>query len=291
LFPKAADKHKPNKHLVPNGLGVIYVLISAVYLFLLYYIGSTNNDSTVNYPAALPLAGCILFGGFMGLIDDWMDLRWRYKAFLPLFASLPLAVQREHIGYEATAMATYIFGKIDFGIYFYIVIIPIIVTVTTNTINQLGGLNGLETVCPSIVMIGLMLTSPEKNILLFIPLLVYLVLASLNFTGKIFVGNTGSFAAGITLAAFAIIANSEQILLISILPFIFNSFLILLNVFLFGKTAHLILERNKLRSNNKRSLLTLITYYKPLTERKLVITVSMLVILTTSIAVFVWFMS
>jgi UDP-N-acetylmuramyl pentapeptide phosphotransferase/UDP-N-acetylglucosamine-1-phosphate transferase len=140
-------------------------------------------------------------------------------------------------------------------------------------------------------MIGLMLTSPEKNILLFVPLLVYLILAGLNITGKIFVGNTGSFAVGITLASYAIIANNEQTLLISILPFILNSSLILLNVFFFGKTAHLIQVGNKLRSNSKRSLLTLITYYRPLTERKLVITVALLVALTTSIAVFVWFIS
>ncbi len=280
MFPKAVDQHKPDKPLVPNGLGVVYVLASTVYLFLLYYFDNTTN---YDYAAALPLAGCILFGGFMGLLDDWMDLRWRYKAFLPLFASLPLAVQRE----GAPTMATYIFGQVDFGIYFYIIIIPIIVTVVTNTVNQLGGLNGLETLCPSIVMFGLIATSPGTNSLLLIPFFVYLTLALLNYSGKIFVGNTGSFAAGITLASYAIIANNEQTLLISILPFIFNSSLILLNVFLFGKTANLILEKNTLRSDNKRSLLTLIAYYKPLTERKLVAVVALLVALSTSIAVFV----
>ena len=280
LFPKAVDQHKPNKPLVPNGLGVTYVLVSAVYLFLLYFF---------DHVAALPLAGCILFGGFMGLLDDWVDLRWRYKAFLPLFASLPLTVQREAIGPEATKMATYIFGKIDFGIYFYIIIIPIIVTITTNTVNQLGGLNGLETICPSIIMVGLMATSPKTNVLLFAPFLIYLILACLNFSGKIFVGNTGTFAVGITLASYAIIANNEQTLLISILPFILNSSLILLNVFLFGKTAHLILKNHTLRSENRRSLLTLIAYYKPLTERKLVSVVSLLVTLSTFIAIFAWF--
>jgi len=279
LFPKAVDQHKPNKPLIPNGIGVIYVLVSVVYLFLLYYF---------DYKVALPLAGCILFGGFMGLLDDWIDLRWRYKAFLPLFASLPLAVQREAMGPEATIMATYIFGRIDFGFYFYIIIIPIIVTVTTNTVNQLGGLNGLETVCPSIVMIGLMVTSPNASTLLFVPFLVYMILAFLNFFGKIFVGNTGSFAIGITLASYAIIANNEQALLISILPFIFNSSLILLNVFLFGKTAHLILEKGKLRSDSKRSLLTLIVNYKPLSECKLVSATSLLVVFSTFIAVLVW---
>lgn len=277
LFPKAVDQHKPNHRLVPNGLGVIYVITSAAYLFLLHYFDAAG---------ALPLAGCILFGGFMGLVDDWVDLRWRYKAFLPIFASLPLAVQREAIP-EATKMATYIFGKIDFGIYFYIIIIPIIVTATTNTVNQLGGLNGLETICPSVVMIGLVITS-NVGILLFFPLLIYLVLAFLNFSGKIFVGNTGTFAVGITLASYAIIANNEQTLLISILPFILNSSLILVNVFFFRRTARLVVEGAKLHSESRRSLVTLITYRKPLTERTLVSLVSLLVALSTLAAVAVW---
>ena len=283
MFPKAVDQHKPNKPLVPNGFGVIYVLASSIYLFLLYFLRAPN------YSAALPLAGCILFGGFMGLLDDWVDLRWRYKAFLPLFASLPLAVQREALGQDATKMATYFFGKVDFGPLFYIVIIPLIVTVVANVVNQLGGLNGLETVPPSIVMIGVMVTSPGTMVLLVVPLLTYLFLAAFNFRGRIFVGNTGSFAVGITLASYAIIANNEQTLLISVLPFIFNSSLILLNVFFFGKIARLILKENKLRADNKRSLLTLIAYYRPLTERKLVVIVSSLVALSTLLAVFVSF--
>jgi UDP-N-acetylglucosamine--dolichyl-phosphate N-acetylglucosaminephosphotransferase len=279
LIPKAVDQHKPDKPLVPNGLGVVYVLVSTIYLFLLYYF---------DYAGALPLAGCVLFGGFMGLIDDWMDLRWRYKAFLPIFASLPLAVQREALGPEATKMATYIFGKIDFGIYFYLLIIPIIVTITANAVNQLGGLNGLETICPSIVMVGLMVTSPETNILLFAPLLACAVLAILNFSGKIFVGNTGTFAAGITLASYAIIANNEQTLLISVLPYVFNSSLILLHIFLFRKTARLVMKENKLYSDNRRSLLTLIAHHRPLTERKLVVVVSLLFVFSTLTAVLLW---
>ncbi len=295
MFPKAVDQHKPDKPLVPNGLGVIYVLCSSVYLFLLYYYG--NEFQAPSLAVALPLAGCILFGGFMGLIDDWMDLRWRYKAFLPIFAALPLAVLRE----GNPVMATYIFGKIDFSryvfnglpigeIFFYFIVIPLIITVATNAVNQLGGLNGLETICPSIVIIGMILTTSTLAVpLLLFPLMVYLLLAVLNFHGKVFVGNTGSFAVGITVASYAILANNEQTLLISILPFIFNSALILLNVFLFGRTARLILKDNKLYSKNRRSLLTLIAYYKPLTERKLVVFVAALVGVSTLVAVLVGF--
>lgn len=293
LFPKVPDKHKPGNPLIPTGLGVFYVLISAIYLLILHYyhyIGGYYEEAR----QALTLTVCILFGGFMGLLDDWMDLRWRYKAFLPIFAALPLGALRQ----GTPVMSTYLFGRIDFGklsfwvipgeIIFYFAIIPLIATVTTNTVNQLGGLNGLETICPSIVMIALMLvSSPECRILIYIPLATYLILAFFNFRGKIFVGNTGSFAAGITIASFAIIANREQALLISILPYIFNSTLKLLNIFLLKQTAALKMKGNVLYSEHRKSLLTLIAYYMPTTERKLVVIVSTIFIVFACLAVFV----
>ena len=277
------DQHKPGRPLVPNGLGVIYVIASAVYLFVLtaYY----NNSDELFSRAALALAVCILFGGFLGLLDDWMSLRWRYKAFLPLFVALPLSAMRVALHPGSTTMATYIFGKIDFGIYFYIIIIPLIVTVTTNVVNQLGGLNGLETICPSIVLIGLMLKSGQGALLYAVPVAVYLALAFFNFRGRIFVGNTGTFAIGISLASYALISNVEQTLLISILPYIFNASLILLNFFLFKTTARLILEGNKLHAEHRRSLVTLIAHSRPMTERKLVTIVAIIFIAFTSIAI------
>lgn len=289
MFPKAVDQHKPDKRLVPNGLGVMYVIASAIYLFLLhFYFGARYFGNSGPFPtkafAPLVLAVCILFGGFLGLLDDWISLRWRYKAFLPLFAALPISVMVLALYPNSSSVNTYIFGQVNFGPWFFVIIIPLIVTVTTNVVNQLGGLNGLETIGPSIIMIGLMVASGQE-ILLCVPLAVYLVLAFFNFRGKIFVGNTGTFAAGITLASFALISNVKLTLFISILPYIFNAALILLNFFFFRTRAGLILDGNKLRSEHRRSLLTLIAYYHPLTERKLVAVVAVIITVFTLIAV------
>jgi UDP-N-acetylglucosamine--dolichyl-phosphate N-acetylglucosaminephosphotransferase len=288
LFPKVPDNHKPNKPLVPNGLGVIYVLVSAAYLFLLYYFQPIEIETFNNVSRALTLAVCILFGGFMGLLDDWMDLRWRYKAFFPLIAAIPLislAIRLQPP--PRTYMTIPILGVIDFGIYYFFIIIPLIVTVTTNTVNQLGGLNGLETICPAIVMIGLMIFSGSNAILLHVPLIVWLLLALFNFQGKIFVGNTGSFAIGITLAAFAIISDLKTTLLISLLPYIFNSSLILLNYFFFRARASVSFDGKKLFSDHRRSLITLITHRRYLTERQVVVIISLLVAASTFVALFV----
>lgn len=296
LFPKAVDYHKQKKPKVPTGLGALYVLFSSVYLFMLstYFYRYDFLLAT----SALTLAGCILFGGFLGLFDDWANLKWRYKAVIPVLAALPLIALRE----GNPTMSTYVFndffrwlgfeivqGKVNFGRLYFILVIPLIITVTTNTVNQLGGLNGLETICPLIIMVGLAVVSVQSSatILLYVPIAACLILAIFNYRGKIFVGNTGTFALGITLASFAIIANTEQTLLIAILPYIFNSLIILLNRFLFHKTAEITVQGDKLVSRNIRSLQTLIAHNRPLSERRIVQIIALIFLSFTALAILV----
>lgn len=282
MFPKVPDQHKVGKPLVPWGLGVIYVLFATVYLFLVYFV-SQNTDHGVSAP--LTLSVCILFGGFMGLLDDWMDLKWRYKAFMPLIAALPL-IYLARMDMLRTAITLPFIGMIQFGDWYYFLIIPLIVMIVTNTINQLGGLNGLETICPAIILIGLTALSPQTaQILMIGPLVMWLILAALNFQGKIFVGNTGSFAIGLTIASFAVITDLKLPLVISILPYVFNSVFILLTVFFVRKRAQVMFDGKKLSSDHRRSLVTLITYRRPLTERQVVILISLIVALFTVLAV------
>jgi UDP-N-acetylglucosamine--dolichyl-phosphate N-acetylglucosaminephosphotransferase len=285
VFPKVPDQHKVGRPLIPNGLGVLFVLTTTVYLFSIYFsnkVFSLGLDTSVNgVSAALTLAVCILFGGFMGLLDDFMDLKWRYKAFMPLIASLPLmyyAFEGLQIDAIRTSISLPFLGTLHFGAYYVFLIVPIIVMIVTNTVNQLGGLNGLETVCPAIVIFGLMTFSPAY-ILMVGPLFFWLILAYFNVRGKIFVGNAGSFAIGITIASFAVISDLKVSLLISLLPYIFNSAIILLAVFFVHKKAAVTFDGKRLSSESRKSLVTTITYHHPLTERQVVIIISAIVAL------------
>jgi UDP-N-acetylglucosamine--dolichyl-phosphate N-acetylglucosaminephosphotransferase len=286
VFPTVPDQHKNGKPLVPNGLGVLYVLFAIVYLFLLYFF-DIGSSTSVGISAPLTLAVCILFGGFMGLLDDWMDLKWRYKAFMPLIAALPLIYFAMGMNVRTSIVLPFI-GFVDFGVWYFYLIIPLIVMIVTNTVNMLGGFNGLESICPAIVLLGLMsisaLTSPSYYLLMVGPIIFWLILGTLNLKGKIFVGNSGSFAIGMTIASFAVIADVKLSLLISIIPYIFNSSLILLTVFFTGKKALIAFKDNKLKSSHKRSLVTTITYNRPLTEHKIVTIVSIIVATFTLIA-------
>jgi UDP-N-acetylmuramyl pentapeptide phosphotransferase/UDP-N-acetylglucosamine-1-phosphate transferase len=119
------------------------------------------------------------------------------------------------------------------------------------------------------------------------PLILWLALAALNFTGKIFVGNIGSFAIGMTIASFAVITDLKLSLMVSIIPYILNSVLILFTAFFYKKRARVSLDGNKLVSNQRQSLVTLITYRRPMTERKIVALISLLMVIFVSIAVLI----
>lgn len=291
MFPRVPDQHKPNKPLVLNGLGAIYVLVSVVYLFLIYYynlasgVGAVSPSQALVSSAPLILAVCILFGGFLGMLDDWIDLRWRYKAFLPLVAAIPLISFALALGLRTSITIPFVEISIPLGLYYYFIILPLLVTIVTNTVNQLGGLNGLETVCPAIVMIGLMVMSWSNASLLYVPLIVWFILAALNFKGKIFVGNTGSFAIGMTIASFAVISNLKVSLVVSVLPYVLNSVLILLTFFFYRVKASVSFDGQKLCSDHRRSLITLLTYHRPLTERQVVSLIAFLVAVCTLLAV------
>ncbi len=296
MWPKVPDQHKVGKPLVPWGLGVTYVLFTTVYLFAIYFLNEVEHlgiDASANgVSSALTLAICVLFGGFMGLLDDWMDLKWRYKAFMPLVAALPLMYYAlANSSSVRTSISLPFIGLVQFDGFYYFLIIPIIVMVITNTINMLGGLNGLETVCPAIVLVGLTaVATPNAQLLMVGPLIFWLVLAYLNVRGKLFVGNTGSFAIGLTVASFAVITDLKSSLLISILPYVFNSVVILLTVFFVRKKASVAFDGSKLVSEHRRSLVTLITYKRPLTERQVVAIISVIVAVFTLLGVLYHFM-
>lgn len=285
MFPKVPDQHKPGKPLVPWGLGVIFVLFATVYIFLAYFLGVGKTADGVSAP--LTLAVCILFGGFMGMLDDWIDLKWRYKAFMPLIAALPLMYFVLTNSGMRTSISIPFLGTIQFGEAYVWIIVPLIVMIVTNAINMLGGLNGLETVCPAIILIGLTtLSSTQFQILMIGPLIVWLILAFFNVKGKIFVGNTGSFAIGLTVASFAVLTDLKSSLLIAILPYVFNSVLILLTVFLVRKKASVKFDGKKLVSDHRRSLVTLLTYRRPLTELQVVALIAAIMEIFTIAAMF-----
>jgi UDP-N-acetylmuramyl pentapeptide phosphotransferase/UDP-N-acetylglucosamine-1-phosphate transferase len=273
-FPKVIDYHKPGKPLVPSSYGILYALISVCYWYVLSFIGIKEAE-------ALALATSVLFGSTMGLFDDMANLRWRYKAILPIFTALPYMVLKPS---DRTAINLLLVGVVDFGSLFFLLLVPLMVTIVTNTYNQLGGLNGLETLPGLIILVGLSLISGEY-VLTVIPIICLIYLGYLSVTGTAFVGNVGSFSIGLTLAVYAILANIKLFLIISLAPHLMNSILILFSNYIVRDRANTLLdETGLLYANRVRSLRTLIIKYKRMTEHQVILFITMISAVCVGIA-------
>jgi UDP-N-acetylglucosamine--dolichyl-phosphate N-acetylglucosaminephosphotransferase len=265
-FPKAMDYHKRGKPLVPNCYGIFYAIISVCYWYVLSFVGVMADN-------ALALATSVLFGSTMGLLDDMINLRWRYKAFLPVFAALPYMVLMPS---DRTTIEFLLIGVIDLGSLFFLLLVPILVTVVTNSYNQLGGLNGLETLPGLIVLVGLSIASNDIT-LTIVPMLCLVFLGYLSYTGKAFVGNVGSFSIGLTLAVYSILVNLKLFLLVALVPYVINSVLILFSSYILHDRADTLIDDSGLLYAVKaRSLRTLILSRKSMTEHQAVLVLTLI---------------
>jgi UDP-N-acetylglucosamine--dolichyl-phosphate N-acetylglucosaminephosphotransferase len=265
-FPKAMDYHKRGKPLVPNCYGIFYAIISVCYWYMLSFVGVMADN-------ALALATSVLFGSTMGLLDDMINLRWRYKAFLPVFAALPYMVLMPS---DRTTIEFLLIGVIDLGSLFFLLLVPILVTVVTNSYNQLGGLNGLESLPGLIVLVGLSIASNDIS-LTIVPMLCLVFLGYLSYTGKAFVGNVGSFSIGLTLAVYSILMNLKLFLLVALVPYVVNSVLILFSSYILHDRADTLMDDSGLLYALKaRSLRTLILSRKSMTEHQAVLVLTLI---------------
>ena len=88
-----------------------------------------------------------------------------------------------------------------------------------------------------------------------------------------------------TIASFAVVSDLKSSLFIAILPYIFNSSLILLTIFFTRQKAKVSFDGEKLCADHRRSLITMITYHHPLTEKQVVRIIALIVAIFTALAV------
>ena len=273
-FPKAIDYHKPGHPKVPNAMWIFYSISSVINWFVLIFFGIEGQRP-------LALATSVLFGSNMGLFDDMVDLKWRYKAILPVFATLPFMVLRPS---DRTTINFLFGGTLDLGELFFILLVPIFVTVVVNSYNQLGGLNGLE-VIPGIIILLALATVSGNPVLLAVPIISLLFLGYFAFTGKAFIGNVGSFSIGITIAIYAVLLNLKFFVIIAMLPFFLNSVMILASRFFLNQSADTSMRKDGLLyATNIRSIRTLLLRLKPMREREAVLVLSLIVLISTIVS-------
>ncbi|KAK6127263.1 hypothetical protein DH2020_038989 [Rehmannia glutinosa] len=197
-------------------------------------------DGSIKVPESLALAS-ICFMILLGFVDDVLDVPWRVKLVLPSIAALPLLMA--YAGHTSIIipkpLVPYVGLEIlDLG-WIYKLYMGLLAVFCTNSINIHAGINGLEVGQTVVIACAILIhnimqigasTDPEYkqahafSIYLVQPLLATsLALLSYNwYPSSVFVGDTYTYFAGMTMAVAGILGHFSETLLIFFAPQVLN---------------------------------------------------------------------
>ncbi|KAL6565759.1 hypothetical protein OROHE_004814 [Orobanche hederae] len=203
--------------------------------------GTPHGNVKVRHAGYSTALQCVLFMTMLGFVDDVLDIPWRVKLVLPSIAALPLLM--EYAGHTTIVIPKPLVPHIGIEIldlgWIYKLYMGLLAVFCTNSINIHAGLNGLEVgqtvviayaiLIHNIMQIGASIDPEYKlphvfSIHLVQPLLATsLALFSYNwYPSSVFVGDTYTYFAGMTLALVGILGHFSETLLIFFLPQVLN---------------------------------------------------------------------
>jgi UDP-N-acetylglucosamine--dolichyl-phosphate N-acetylglucosaminephosphotransferase len=195
--------------------GIIFIIFMKTFLDLFISISLTSILAAFSTIAIVAL---------IGIFDDLISIKQGIKAFMPVFAALPLIAIKEGF----TVMKVPFIGFVDFGLFYHIVLIPLGITGAANAVNMLAGFNGLE-VGMGIVAIGSLsiiayLIGETTAFLLSVVMLgsLFATLYYNWYPAKILIGDVGTLTIGAVMASIVIIGNFETAGVILIIPYIID---------------------------------------------------------------------
>jgi len=195
--------------------GVILVISLKTFLGLFESVGLTS---------ILAAFSTVMIVSLIGIFDDLVSIKQGIKAFMPVFAALPLIALKEGF----TEMKVPFIGFVDFGIYYHLILIPLGITGAANAVNMLAGFNGLEAgmglvAVGSLAVIAYLIGETTAFILSIIMLGALLATLYFNwFPAKVLIGDVGTLTIGAVIASILIIGNFEMAGGIIIIPYVID---------------------------------------------------------------------
>ncbi|KAL9653694.1 hypothetical protein ABK040_009168 [Willaertia magna] len=296
LYGKDLNKGEAgSKMKVPESLGLVPGVVYIVCVCLLQSMFDNKEEHDL-YIAGL---FCSCFMLFLGFADDVLDLRWRYKLVLPTLASLPLLTTYsgltaivipkplrtfEFFSNIATTIGDNVW-MLELGI-LYKLYICVVSVFCSNTINILAGINGLEVGQSIIVALSILLhnfiefqAGNEQHLFSIVSIIPFIAvsfgLLYYNwYPSQVFVGDTFTYFAGMTLAVTGIMGHFSKTLMLFFIPQWLNFLISIPQLTFLPCPRHRIPKFNertgKLESSKNFTLLNLILEITgPLTERTL----------------------
>jgi len=190
-------------------------------IFIKIFFMSLTDVSLV---ALLACLSTVLIVALIGIFDDLISVKQIIKAFMPVFAALPLMAIE--IG-DSTMMVPFL-GRFNFGIVYPLLLVPLGITGAANAFNMLAGFNGLEVglgiICMVSVSIIAYLIGSMTALAISLSCLGVLIAALYYnwYPAKILIGDIGTLCIGTVLAICVIVGDFETAGVILIIPFVID---------------------------------------------------------------------
>jgi UDP-N-acetylglucosamine--dolichyl-phosphate N-acetylglucosaminephosphotransferase len=217
------DLHKNNKEVAE--LGGISVILGAS-VSLLIYIGLETfylNGESLNF--LLASIGSLLIATMIGMTDDMLGWRiglsQKEKVLLTLL--IPIPIMAVNAGYSM--MRFPFFGRLELGLIYPLVIIPLGIIGAANGFNMLAGYNGLEAGMGVIILSSLGYMAwvlGEVPTAVVSACFVFALLAFLyynKYPSNVFPGDVLTYPVGTCIAIVAILANLERFAAMLFFPY------------------------------------------------------------------------
>ncbi len=276
------DLGKYPRTLVPisGGLPVAAGILAGILTLVFIGVFITKNGDS--YLSLLAAACSIMIITFIGFMDDLLihnnqkysvGLKQWQKPLLTLPAAIPLMA----IKAGESMMNVPLFGNVDFGILYALVLVPIGVVGASNMVNLLGGFNGMEAGMGMVYtgMLGLYALHIGSGTAATIAFITFAALAAFliynRVPARILPGDSLTYLLGAVLVCIAVLGNMEKACLIVSIPFFVEFILKLRGKFQKTTVGHA-LPNGKLKSKHSKiySIPHLMTQTGTFSERQVV---------------------
>ncbi len=238
------DLHKKDKPKLASSGGICVAF--GVLAGLLSYVGLQTFlfDPEADLEPLLAVISSVLIVMFVGLLDDLnvksrrvktkegYNIRVGFPQWSKPLLTLPAAIPLMAISAGVTQMSIpFIPYKVDFWIFYPLVLVPLGMVGASNVINMLAGFNGLEAGMGIVYLLGLGIFGliHERTIgsvIFFVTLAALVGFTKFNwYPAKILPGDSLTYLLGSMVAAGVIVGNLEKSGILVMLPFIIEFFL------------------------------------------------------------------
>jgi len=209
-----------NKYKKPpvSEAGGIAVALAICFSLLIYISLKTFHWKTPTHLVeAFAISATVLLAGFLGFTDDILGWKRGLTQLQKFLLAFPIALPLVVINAGRSAMDIPIFGRVDLGPIYPLLLVPVGIVGAANGFNMLGGYNGIEAGMGLIIFTTLGVTGliVERY---WISLIAFIVSASLLaflrfnwYPAKVFPGNSFTYSIGSLIATLAILGNMEKL--------------------------------------------------------------------------------